>query len=369
LDRRVADSHPDAEGALGLQSEISLMRSYLARTRSDDKSASDLTRQVLKEIDHTRIPLKSVTYYGLGLDYFGKGELVEAEDALRSAVRYGQVEHKPSTVLSSGGLLAWILYNRGDIDRALDTCLEIRQWVDRHYSDPSQPRLISCWQNSTLCEIYRERDNPQLAASHLQPLLEHVERGTEPGQHVVIQYVRGHLAFSEGRLDDAIEILKDAASVGRKRRDQIVFEPPASSALLARCYLAGNEPDKARACLQSWADTRFTNPLNLEQYRLAEARVLIAQNEPGKALELLERLMGSAEDSGHNRHLVEMLLVYGEALARLDRRKDSQTVLSRALGLAAEAGFLRLLAEESQALKSLLLELPALNTPGRWNDR
>jgi len=47
LDRRVADSHPDAEGALGLQSEISLVRSYLARTRSDDKSASDLTRQVL----------------------------------------------------------------------------------------------------------------------------------------------------------------------------------------------------------------------------------------------------------------------------------------------------------------------------------
>lgn len=51
LDRRVADSHPDSEGALGLQSEISLMRSYLARTRSDDKSASDLTRQVLRDID------------------------------------------------------------------------------------------------------------------------------------------------------------------------------------------------------------------------------------------------------------------------------------------------------------------------------
>ncbi|MBO6851633.1 MAG: helix-turn-helix transcriptional regulator, partial [Marinobacter sp.] len=65
LDRRVADSHPDAEGALGLQSEISLIRSYLARTRSDEKSASDLTRQVLRDIDHTRIPLKSVTYYGV----------------------------------------------------------------------------------------------------------------------------------------------------------------------------------------------------------------------------------------------------------------------------------------------------------------
>ena len=368
LDRRVADSHPDAQGALGLQSEISLMRSYLARTRSDDKSASDLTRQVLKDIDHTRIPLKSVTYYGLGLDYFGKGELADAEDALQSAVRYGQVEHKPSTVLSSGGLLGWIQYNRGDIDLALDTCLEIRQWVDRHYADPSQPRLISCWQNSTLCDIYRERDNHPLAASYLQPLLEHVENGTEPGQHVVIQHVRGHLAFSEGKLEEAIEVLQDAAQTGRRRRDQIVFEPPASSALLARCYLAAGQASKARSCLDTQGDIPFTNPLNQEQHHLSEARVLVALGQPAQALEILERLLGPAERNGHNRHLVEILLVYGEALSRLARRGEADRALTRALGLAAEAGFMRLLAEESAELRALLLDLPALYGPGRWNE-
>ena len=367
LDRHVADSHPDAEGALGLQSEISLMRSYLARSRSDDKSATDLTRQVLKDIDHTRIPLKSVTYYGLGLDYYGKGELTDAEDALQSAVRYGQVEQKPSTVLSSGGLLAWIQYNRGDIDLALDTCTDIRQWVDRHYADPSQPRLISCWQNSTLCEIHRERGHPQLAASHLQPLLEHVERGTEAGQHVVIQYVRGHLAFSEGKLQEAIEALEDAAQTARKRREQILFEPPASSALLARCYLAAGLPDKARGCLDSRADAEFTNPLNLEQNRISEARVMLALDQPERAQEILSALLQPAERNAHNRHLVEILLVYGEALALQRRTEESRQMLTRAIGRAAEAGFMRLLAEESPHLRSLLLSLPALNAPGSWN--
>eukprot|EP00903_Cladosiphon_okamuranus_P005168 g5166.t1 len=367
LDRQVADSHPDAEGALGLQSEISLMRSYLARTRSDDKSAADLTRQVLREIDHTRIPLKSVTYYGLGLDYYGKGELTEAEDALQSAVRYGQVEHKPSTVLSSGGLLAWIQYNRGDIDLALETCTDIRQWVDKHYADPSQPRLISCWQNSTLCEIHRERNHSELAAMHLKPLLEHVERGTEPGQHVIIQYVRGHLAFSEGKLQEAIEALEDASQTGRKRREQIVFEPPASTALLARCYLATGHPEKARACLDARADGEFTNPLHLEQSRISEARVLVALNQPERAQEILSALLKPAERNAHNRHLVEILLVYGEALAQQKRNDESQQMLTRALNLAAEAGFMRLFAEESPDLRALLLELPALNGPGSWN--
>ncbi|WP_372997949.1 LuxR C-terminal-related transcriptional regulator [Marinobacter sp.] len=367
LDRHVADSHPDAEGALGLQSEISLMRSYLARTRSDDKSAADLTRQVLREIDHTRIPLKSVTYYGLGLDYYGRGELAEAEDALQSAVRYGQVEQKPSTVLSSGGLLAWIQYNRGDIDLALDTCTEIRQWVDRHYADPSQPRLISCWQNSTLCEIYRERNHPELAATHLQPLLEHVERGTEPGQHVIIQHVRGHLAFSQGKLDEAIEALEDASQTGRKRREQIVFEPPASTALLARCYLAAGHPEKARASLDSRADSEFTNPLHLEQNRISEARVMVALDQPDRAQEILSALLQPAERNAHNRHLVEILLVYGEALSRQDRKDESEQMLTRAVDLAAEAGFMRLFAEEGPDLRSLLLDLPALNAPGSWN--
>ena len=367
LDRQVADSHPDAEGALGLQSEISLMRSYLARTRSDDKSAADLTRQVLREIDHTRIPLKSVTYYGLGLDYYGKGELTEAEDALQSAVRYGQVEHKPSTVLSSGGLLAWIQYNRGDIDLALETCTDIRQWVDKHYADPSQPRLISCWQNSTLCEIHRERNHSELAAMHLKPLLEHVERGTEPGQHVIIQYVRGHLAFSEGKLQEAIEALEDASQTGRKRREQIVFEPPASTALLARCYLATGHPEKARACLDARADGEFTNPLHLEQSRISEARVLVALNQPERAQEILSALLKPAERNAHNRHLVEILLVYGEALAQQNRNDESQQMLTRAINLAAEAGFMRLFAEESPDLRALLLKLPALNGPGSWN--
>ncbi len=367
LDRRVADSHPDAEGALGLHSEISLIRSYLARTRSDDQQVSDLTRQVLEDIDHTQIPLKSVTYYGLGLDAYGRGDLPEAEDALQSAVHYGQVERKPSTVLSSGGLLAWIQYNRGDIDQALDTCTDIRQWVDQYYTDPSQPRLISCWQNSALTEIFRERNQPETAAGHLAPLLEHVTNGTEPGQHVIIQYVRGHLAFSEGRFEDAIEALEDAHQVGRKRREHIVFEPPASAALLARCYLATGHLDQASACLASIEDSQITNPLNQEQYCISRARVMLASGQPEQALSLIAPLRERAEKNLHTRHLVELLLVSAEAYDCLGRADDARGLLEEALAIAAEAGFVRLFAEESPRLREMLLDFPLLRTPGSWN--
>ncbi|WP_297794017.1 LuxR C-terminal-related transcriptional regulator [uncultured Marinobacter sp.] len=367
LDQRVADSHPDAEGALGLQSEISLIRSYLARTRSDDKSASDLTRQVLMDIDHTRIPLKSVTYYGIGLDYYGKGDLPSAREALRSAVRYGELERKPNTVLSSGGLLAWIQYNRGDIDDALETCTSVRHWVDQHYADPAQPRLISCWQNSALTEIYRERNEPELATSHLAPLLEHVANGTEPGQHVIIQYVSGHLAFSEGRFEEAIEALEDAATVARRRRDHIVFEPPACSALLARCYLAAGRLQQAERWAQSVADEHFSNPLNREQNQISIARVMVAAGRPADAIATLIPLRLSAEKDQHFRHLVEILTVYSEALYVEGKIPEANQMLSQAAQKASDAGFMRLFAEESPNVRQRLMELPALRAPSRWN--
>ncbi|MFV8571074.1 LuxR C-terminal-related transcriptional regulator [Marinobacter sp. SBS5] len=367
LDRLAAESHPDAEGALSIQSELSLIRSYLARSRNDGQNASDLTRQVLKDIDHNQIPLKSVTYYGLGLDYFGQGELNDAHEALEASVRYGQVERKPSTVLSSGGLLSWIQYHRGDTDLALDTTTRIRNWVDEHYSDPSQPRLISCWQNSALTEIYRERNELELANSYLSPLLEHVENGTEPGQHVVIQYVRGHLAFSEGKLEAAIEALEDALLVGNKRREHIVFEPPAVSALLARCYLATGDQPKAMSCIEPTIQQPANNPLNREQNQIALARTFISGGQYREAQDTLSSLIPIAERNAHNRHLVEILLVYAEALHHEGRPGEASAMLERALDKAEDAGFMRLFAEENDTLKSLLLDLPRLRTPGRWN--
>lgn len=354
LDRRVADSHPDAEGALGLHSEIALIRSYLARTRSDLKSASDLTQQVLRDIDHTQIPLKSVTYYGLGLDYFGRGDLPAAEEALQSAVSHGQIERKPSTVLSSGGLLAWIQFNRGHIDLALESCVSVRRWIDRHYTDPKQPKLLSCWQNCALIEIYRERGELELADTYLAPLLGHLEQGTEPGQHVIIQYARAHMAFTRGEYEEASSALDDAERVLRRRREHIVFEPPNLAALKARVQLAEGEIDLAQEWLERRNPEEFRNPLNAEQDAITAARVLIALDKPGDAIALLTPLRLSTETGQHNKHLIEVLTVYAEALDREGKSGDAKTLLTEALKRASREQIYRLFVEESPVVHALI---------------
>ena len=351
----------------GLHSEMTLVRAYLARSRNDNQRARDLTRQVLEDLDHTRIPLKSVTYYGLGLDGYGRGDLVSAEEALRASVRYGRAEQQPSTVLSSGGLLAWIQYHRGNAEEALETASSVQQWVDQQHREPGHPRLISCWLNSALTEICRERNEPDQAAAHLAPLLEHVNQGTEPGQHVVIQYVRAHLAFSLGHYQEAVEVLEDATDVCRHSRSQMVFEPPACAALLARCYLAAGNPDKALLCITRLEPGSLTNPMNREQHQICQARVLVGLSRLREAWEILRPLRDTTGHNDHSRHQLEVMMLQAEILHLENRETAARALLDQVLPHASKAGFLRLFAEESPRLQQLVLSMPALTAPGNWN--
>ena len=354
LDQRVADSHPDAEGALALESEIDLMRSYLARTQSDLKRADALTQRVLRDIDHTNIPLKSVTYYGIGLDCYAKGDLVSARSALQSSIKHGKDEKKPSTVLSSGGLLAWILFHQGEMDAALEVCSSVRSWVDG-YHDPTQPRLVSCWQNSSMAQIFREKNDLEIAQSYLAPLMEHLRQGTEPGQHIIIQYIRAHLAFSQGEYRQSIEYLEDAQQVQAHKRDAIVFEPPCLAALKARCYLAQGDLEKARAWLSTYQDEQYQNPLNQEQSKITAARVMVALNEPANAIALLAPLRLAAEQGQHYKHLIELLAVYAAALEASNQHDNALVMMERALQLASRDRFLRLFVEEGPTVVRLAL--------------
>lgn len=368
LDKRVADSHPDADGALALHSEMSLIRSYLARAQSDSEGAKNLTQKVLEDIDNSNMPLKSVTYYGIGIDCFNKGDLVGADGALTSAIEYGKYEKKPSAVISSSGLLCWILFHKGDMNKAIDYCATTQSWLDSYLNDPTQPRMISCWQNSALCEVYREKNEPTISWSYLAPLLEHLENGTEPGQHIIIQYVRAHLAMRKGDYQDAVAYLEDAHNVYEQKKNSVVFEPPVLMAVRAKCHLALGNIEAAKRWYEQNKNVsqHYLNPLNREQHELSLARILLVLGNAEEALNRLAAVESDIRENNHTKNLIELLILNSWAHHSAKNEKQSVKLMEQALQLASVNGFIALFADEVGPISDIVKNCLNANIGSRF---
>jgi len=339
---------------IDLHSEISLIRAYLARSQSDLKSAGQLTKAVLKELDSTNMPLKSVTYYGLGLDSFAIGDLDSAETALLEAIEHGKREKKYTTVLSSSGLLGWIYFYQGKLEIALETGIVNQQWIDS-YHDSSQPRIISCWQNSALAIIYTEKAEFTIAESYINPLTKHLEIGTEPGQHIIIQYTRATLLYAQKRFVDAIDCIDDALHVYQHKHESVVFTPPSLIALKAKCLLAMTQVEKAQFVIDELnQETINAIPLNFEDINLTKVRIFIQQDKLDIALEIANRLIKQTKEKLHIYNLIQALNLKAIVDYKNHDSASATELIKESLSLSSQEGFISVYANESSIISSVL---------------
>ena len=89
------------------------------------------------------------------------------------------------------------------------------------------------------------------------------------------------------------------------------------------------------------------------------ARVLIAQDRPGPALTLLERLHAAATAQGRTGSVIEIQALRALALAAEGEEDAAVTTLARALTLACPPGYLRVFADEGPPMRALLARLIA----------
>jgi LuxR family maltose regulon positive regulatory protein len=352
--QRLLNIETSTHELIDLHSEISLIRAYLARSQSDLKSAGKLTTAVLKELDTTQMPLKSVTYYGIGLDSFAIGNLESAEKALLEAIKHGKREKKYTTVLSSSGLLAYIYFNQGKLETALETAITNQQWID-HYHDNSQPKIISCWQNSALAFIFMEKAEFTIAESYINPLLKHLEAGTEAGQHIIIQYTHAHFFFAQHRYVEAIDCLDDAWHVYQHKRDSIMFTPPSITALKARCLLAMSQIEKAEYIInQLGTEAINAVPLNFEDINLTKSRVFMEKGQTELAVEILNRLIEQTREMRHIYHLIQALNIKSICLYQMQDIEAASKAIKESLQLASQDGFISIYANETKAILRVL---------------
>jgi LuxR family maltose regulon positive regulatory protein len=97
---------------------------------------------------------------------------------------------------------------------------------------------------------------------------------------------------------------------------------------------------------------------------LVLARVLLAQNDPGPALTLLQRLLDAAASQGRTGSIIEIQALRALALAACGDHASALGALTEALTLARRRGYVRVLADEGAPMRALLTQLSAAR-PGQ----
>ena len=138
------------------------------------------------------------------------------------------------------------------------------------------------------------------------------------------------------------------------------------SAERARLLLAqGNLTGAAR-----WANEKGLGAGDEPRYPsepeyLLLARVLLAQDRPGPALELLDRLYASAVAQDRIGSVIEAGALRTLALAASGQEADAVTALAGVLALAGPRGYVRVFADEGPPMAALLGQLIAAQRTGR----
>jgi LuxR family transcriptional regulator, maltose regulon positive regulatory protein len=94
------------------------------------------------------------------------------------------------------------------------------------------------------------------------------------------------------------------------------------------------------------------------------ARVLLAQDDPGRALSLLDRLHAAAAAQDRTGSLIEVGALRALALAATGADDESVAALAGALTLACPQGFFRVFADEGPRMAGLLGRLIAAQRDG-----
>ena len=161
----------------------------------------------------------------------------------------------------------------------------------------------------------------------------------------------------------AREAMGEAGQAGLSTQVVALFNPVPSQR--ARLLLARGD---VRAAAQ-WTTAAGLSPDDEPDYPqepayLVLARVLLAQNDPGPALTLLQRLLDAAASQGRTASIIEIQALRALALAARGDHASALGALTEALTLARRHGYVRVLADGGAPMHALLAQLSAAR-PGQ----
>jgi LuxR family transcriptional regulator, maltose regulon positive regulatory protein len=333
---------------------IAFLHAVLARQRGDPALAAGYNRQALGLLGEQDWLMRSMVRWNMaGADWL-RGRLGQAERDLAEVLAERRAAGEGFLAMRVCYDLSQVQRAQGHLDAALATYREALEIAGEGGRQPPHLGIA----HVGLAEVLYERD--EVAAA-----LDHATRGVTLCRQLAFTpplaaglAILARIRQAHGDPAAAIAAMGEAGQVELSPQVIALLNPVPSQR--ARLLLAQGDVTAA----SQWAKAAGLSPEDEPDYPrepayLLLARVLLAQDRPGPALTLLQRLLATAAGQGRTGDVIEIQALRALALAARGDPAGALGALAEAVTLACPQGYVRVFADEGAPMRALLTRLSA----------
>jgi LuxR family maltose regulon positive regulatory protein len=339
-----------------LASQLSMMRSVLARARGDHAGSVAHAEKATRLVPQEMMETIGTTWNMLAAARAGAGDFDGAIEAYGHGIRLTRAE---GNLIGAYGCIygqAMFMMLKGRLNDAEELC---RLTIDRALSEGHGDFPAAGWLHIAMARIYLERYRLDEAGMYLRDGLRISLPGGFGEAWRAGRYLRAHLAAANGDLGAAANIIQDTGGVVNA-----IDDPYLTGELnweWARLHLKAGDLDDARGKLQILeemsAATKHAILLNWERW--LSPRLLYAEKRYEEALSKLDKSIHDVRTVNSNGELIRLLVLQAAVLDALGDHKPARSALQEALALGATEGYIWRWLEAGPGIGPLLHDLDA----------
>jgi LuxR family transcriptional regulator, maltose regulon positive regulatory protein len=341
---------------------IALLRAELAGARGDPEAMAGYARSALAEMaDEEYGPRFWARWLaGAGADWM-RGRPTDAEPVAAQLLAEGRAAPDPYPLITSCYPLAALQQAQGKLGAALQTYREgLRLATQGGRFSP----FHAAEAHLGIAQVLYERNQ-------LDDALRHVTQSIELGRQLVWFFEPGRrlvtlawIRHAKGEADAALDAMNQVCRMHPSPAVNSRWNPAPMER--ARLLLAQGQTTEA----ERWTEERGLTADDEVSYvrepdLLVLARVLLARQDPARALRLLERLDALAASQGRTESLIQIRALRSLTTHATGDHRGAHTALAQALELARPEGYIRVFADEGPPMAALLRSLIGARQPGR----
>jgi LuxR family maltose regulon positive regulatory protein len=329
------------------------IRAYLAALQRDVPHAIELAQEALALLPKDELVVRGVVSFTLGGACLMHGDASGASQAFAKAGAIGQAAGNIHLAVPAMSRLAELKIEQGHLHQAAQV---LQQAMDLVTRPDGRPLPVAAQPHSGMGDLLYEWNDLDAALQHLR---KSVELGRQWGNADALAadycgLARVHQA--QGPAEQALDALQEAEQLVREREPSPLMVAQVA-AHRARLMLSQGDLTAATR----WAASREAElcadeePEYMREFEyLTLVRILIARGRYDEALNMLERLLETAERGGRMGRAIGILVLQALAFQALGRNDQAAAMLERALSLAEPEGYVRTFLDEGEPMVELL---------------